>query len=127
MRLTVIIMILCIIGGCKKAPTITQTDLVGKWNELQPCRGTSNCINIQFNADSTFYRSNSAFTDTGFYGINNSRLIFYRIGHIADPPDGYALVVHNNSSITVKNVVVCYGCAPNTGDDTYLDLNLQKQ
>lgn len=114
------------IGACKKSPTITQTDLVGKWNELQPCMGTGGCINLQFNADSTYYGANSAGIDTGLYVINDSKLVLYRKGYTPLPTDGFPLVVHSTTNITLKNAAPCYGCQQNTGEDIYYDLNLQK-
>ena len=120
-----LVVLISSICSCKKNHIVTQADLIGKWNEAQPCKSSFGCYGFQFNVDSTFIR-NSPTVDSGFFYISNSSIQLYRKGYPVLSQNLFTVTVNTANNINIKNFIPCYGCG-NVGQDTYFDLNLQKQ
>ena len=76
MKTLVIVGILFITGftSCKKKD-LTQTELVGTWEEIQPCVRDSNaCYTLQFTNNNKVYVS-TPFVDTGSYELMGDNTI----------------------------------------------------
>jgi hypothetical protein len=121
-NIILIIMMVMAFASCKKTQYITMAELVGKWNEAQPCTTPNGCYNFQFYADSTCIRTSPS-PDTLLYYLNNSSIQFYRQGQPVSSENLLPVVVNSSNNITFKNFISnCYSCPY-----TNYDLNLQKQ